>query len=177
MVIFELLMKNELATSPISLAKMFQWSYDGPVGGVEISYANEGKEASNTIYLLLKRSSVDVMELISTTHDGMISLKRLKRGSDTSNPGSRTPASMTGNALPLPNPLKVMITYLEKPQTHDADQGSGWGPIADGGHTLGILNLEEPVLGIRMRHIDNQVMGLAWSRCCIEACISPQTCL
>jgi hypothetical protein len=50
MVIFELSMKNESATSPISLAKMFQWSYDGPVGGVEISYANEGKEASNTIY-------------------------------------------------------------------------------------------------------------------------------
>lgn len=50
MVIFELSMKNEPATSPISLAKMFQWSYNGPVGGVEISYANEGEEASNTVY-------------------------------------------------------------------------------------------------------------------------------
>ena len=45
-------MKNESATSPVNLAKMFQWSYDGPVGGVEISHANEGKEASNTLYSL-----------------------------------------------------------------------------------------------------------------------------
>ena len=111
------------------------------------------------------------MELISASHDGTISLKRLKRGSDTSNPGTRTPASTTGSALPLPNPLKVMKTYLEKPHVHDPDQGSAWGSIADEGYSLGTLHLREPVLGVRMQHIANQVMGLAWSRSCIEVCM------
>ena len=43
-------MKNESVTGPVSLAKMFQWSHNGPVGGVEISYANEGKGAFNIIH-------------------------------------------------------------------------------------------------------------------------------
>jgi len=114
---------------------------------------------------------VDVVELISTSHDGTMSLRSLKRNSDTSNHGSRTPASVTGSALPLPNPFKAMKTYLEKPHLHDADQGCGWSSIADDGYTLGILCPGEAVLGVRMRHVANQIVGLAWSHSCIKVCM------
>ena len=116
-------------------------------------------------------SFVDVVALISTSHDGTISLRSLKRSSDTPNHGSRTPASVTGSALPLPNPFKAMKTYLEKPHPHDADRGCGWGPTADEAHTLGVLHLGEAVLGVRMQHMANQIMGLAWSHSCIEVCM------
>ncbi len=52
MVIFELSSKKESGPSPVNLAKMFQWSYNGPVGGIEISYANEGKGLFNIILVL-----------------------------------------------------------------------------------------------------------------------------
>jgi len=65
-----------------------------------------------------------------------------------------------------------MKTYLEKPHLHDADQGCGWGSTADEGYTLGILRLGEAVLGVRMRHVADQIMGLAWSHSCIQVCMS-----
>jgi hypothetical protein len=52
MVVFELSSKKESGSSPVTLAKMFQWSYSGPVGGIEINYANEGKGTSNIILVL-----------------------------------------------------------------------------------------------------------------------------
>ncbi|KAK2465293.1 hypothetical protein APHAL10511_002647 [Amanita phalloides] len=151
--IFELLMK-EHSTSPIDLVKMLQWSYNGPVGGIEMSNVHD-----------------DVMELICASHDGTISSRGLKRSTGTSPTGSKTPDPATGSAhaLPLPNPFKAMKTHnSEKSQASDVDHGSVAWRAADEGLILGMLHLGEPVLGVRMRHEADQIMGLAWSHSCIE---------
>ncbi|KAF8631069.1 hypothetical protein AX15_002671 [Amanita polypyramis BW_CC] len=152
-VIFELSMRRESGACPLKLIKICQWSYNGPVGGIEINGINE-----------------DALCLVSASYDGMVSSKSLKRTLNNSPTGNRTPDPTIG-ASPLPNPFKAMkIRYLEKPQTNDME-GRSTKSTTDEVCDLGFLQLRGPLLGIRMRHGTGQILGLAWSHLGIEGFI------
>ncbi|KAF8627389.1 hypothetical protein AX17_006204 [Amanita inopinata Kibby_2008] len=152
MVIFELSAKDESGVCPVKLIKICQWTYDGPVEGIELLEANDM-----------------AMSMLVISSSGAVALRHLKYASEAPPTESHTPESIVGiaNSLALPNPFKAMrLRYLEQfPQSEGGTRAMGL--VADEDQVLGKISLGDPLLGVRTQHSAAQVTSLAWSRTCI----------